>query len=198
MNKANITGVILAGGKNSRMGSDKGMLLIEGKKIVERTIDILKPLVNEIIIISNGKNYEYLGYRVYNDIIKDRGPMGGIHTALSYTKTDKMLVISCDMPFVSEKALSVLVNESNEGEIVIPEHDDGKLEPLCAVYSISCNNKFEKLLRSCNWRMKDSLGFFNVHRIYFSGDELPKQWFMNVNTPAEYQSILQASHEYSG
>lgn len=197
MSNEGITGVILAGGKNSRMGHDKGMLVVDGKKIVEKTIGVLKLFVEEIMVISNGKNYDYLGFKVVNDIVKDSGPMGGIHTALTCCGTDKILVISCDMPFVSEKVLSELVQKAGQGEIVIPVHDGKETEPLCAIYSKSCLGKFDELLRSGQWKLKDSMKYFNVQEVFFPQNSLSKNWFMNVNTPEEYQSLTRSAHEYS-
>ena len=69
MSKNKITGIILAGGKNSRMGSEKGLLEVGGKKIIERIIEELKQVVDEIIILSNGNSYNHFSYKVYNDII---------------------------------------------------------------------------------------------------------------------------------
>jgi molybdopterin-guanine dinucleotide biosynthesis protein A len=197
MNKEKITGVILAGGKNSRMGADKGMLEVGSKKIVERIIEAMKPVVGEIIIISNGENYDYLGYSVHKDIIKECGPMGGIHCALFHSKTDKILVIGCDMPFISEKILAALVKGADHSEITIPEHNGGEVEPLCAVYSKSAFSKFGELLKNGNWKMKDALRYFKVNRIKFSVEQLPDNHFLNVNTPSEYQSIKQTEDEYS-
>jgi molybdenum cofactor guanylyltransferase len=185
--KGNITGVILAGGKNSRMGSDKGMLEVNGIKIVERIIDVMKPQVNELIIISNGKNYDNLGYLIYSDLIKECGPMGGIYTALKYSKTEKILVISCDMPFVSENVLSRLANEAANAEVVIPQHGIHKVEPLCAVYSKSCFSKFADLIKNGELKLMDTLKYFKVKQIYFPEDEKPEHVFLNINTPAEYQ-----------
>lgn len=189
MSNSNITGVILAGGKNSRMGSDKGMLEVEGKKIVDRIIDVMKPLVHEIIIISNGENYNNLGYPVYKDLIKDCGPMGGIYTALNHSKTDKILVSSCDMPFISESILKPLVDEADNADIVLPRHSENNLEPLCAVYSKSCFSKFADLLKRGDWKMKDALKYFKLKKIPFPESENPEHYFLNVNTPAEYLSI---------
>lgn len=197
MSYSKITGVILAGGKNSRMGQDKGMLLVDGKKIVERTIRVLKLFVHQIMIISNGKNYDYLGYKVLNDIVKDAGPMGGIHTALTRCETDKVLVVSCDMPFVSTEVISELVLRAGEGEVVIPVHGREETEPLCAIYSKSCLSRFDERLRSGQWKLRDSLDYFKVKKVIFPQNGLSKNWFMNVNTPQEYQSLTRSAHEYS-
>lgn len=197
MSRENITGVILAGGKNSRMGSDKGLLEVEGKKIVDRIIAVLKLQVGNIIIISNKNNYNNLGYPVYSDIIKDCGPMGGIFTALNYSKTDQILVISCDMPFISEPILASIIEKSDDGEIIIPEHGNGKLEPLCALYSKTCLGTFAQLLTKRDLKIKDALKYFSIMRIEFKGKDSPEHHFLNVNTPSEYQSIKQIHHEYS-
>jgi molybdopterin-guanine dinucleotide biosynthesis protein A len=189
MNIEKITGVILAGGKNSRMGSDKGLLDVGGKKIIERIIEELKQAVEEIIIISNGDKYDYLGYKIYSDIIKDCGPMGGIHTALTYSITERNLIISCDMPFVSKNILKAIIEYSDKCEIAIPEHDNGTMEPLCAIYSKSCIGKFEKLLKKGEFKLKNSLKYFIVNKINFTQKKLSGNEFLNINTPEEYQTI---------
>lgn len=191
MNREKITGVILAGGKNSRMGSDKGMLIVDGKKIIERILEAIKPVVGEIIIISNGKNYDHMGYKVYGDIIKDCGPMGGIHAALSFCKTNKNLVVACDMPFLSREVLKQIINNSSDCDIAVPEFS-GEVHPLCAVYSTICRNKFSQLLGNGEWKMKQALRHFNTKTISFT-----ENYFQNINTPEEYQTINGTKHEYS-
>lgn len=191
MNREKITGVILAGGKNSRMGSDKGMLIVDGKKIIERILSAMRPVVDEIIIISNGKNYDNLGYKVYSDVIKDCGPMGGIHTALSFSTTEKNLIVACDMPFLSSDVLKQIINSPTEYEITVPEFS-GEVHPLCAVYSSVCRNRFSQLLANREWKMKQALHHFNTKTISFSDNH-----FQNINTPEEYQTIKIAKHEYS-
>ena len=196
MKKEKITGVILAGGKNSRMGTDKGLLMIEGKKIIERIIDAMKTVVDEIIIISNGDHYNNLGYKVYSDIIKECGPMGGIHTAFSFSNTEKNLVVSCDMPFLDSETLKIIVGNANECEIAIPEHN-GMTEPLCAVYSTVCRNKFSQLLGSGEWKLRDSLKCFNVKKILFDNESEAEKTFSNINTKEEYKDLLEKEYEYT-
>ena len=104
-----ITGVILAGGKSSRMGTDKGLLELNGKPLIQYAIDTLKSIGLEIIIISNNSDYEQFGFPVYPDIIPDKGPIGGVYTALSYSSTEKNLIVSCDTPFLSKKLLNYLI-----------------------------------------------------------------------------------------
>lgn len=196
MNRHQITGVILAGGKNSRMGTDKGLLAVNGQRIVERMIGVMKSLVDEIIIISNSTNYDYLGYKIYPDLIKDCGPMGGIYTALSCSDTPKNFVVSCDMPFVSPELVRFIIENSNDCEIAIPQHG-GMLEPLCAVYDKSCKEQFGVLLQSKELRMQDALRHFKVKQIPIPGNVFAENCFENINTPAEYDALKLKKDEYS-
>jgi molybdopterin-guanine dinucleotide biosynthesis protein A len=188
MKNPKVTGVVLAGGKNSRMGLDKGLLMVQGKKIIERTIEAMNAAVDEIIIISNGNNYDYLGYKVYNDIIKDCGPMGGIFTALTYSKTDKNFVVSCDMPFISKYLVGFIVENSDGCKIAIPQHNE-KLEPLCAVYDKSCRERFEVLLQRKELKLQDALRHFKVKQISVPENISDGNCFENINTPAEYEKL---------
>ena len=86
--KNNITGIILAGGKSSRMGSDKGFLKLNDKRFVLYSIEALKPLVSEILIVSDNENYDTFGYKRIEDIIKNSGPVAGIYSGLKASKTE--------------------------------------------------------------------------------------------------------------
>lgn len=194
--KEEITGVILAGGKNSRMGTDKGLLQVDGKNIVERIVEALKPMVGDILIITNGKNYNNLGYKTYNDLVKDCGPMGGIYTALFHSNTEKNFVVSCDMPFLTKEVIELIIKNSKDAQITIPEHE-GKLEPLCAVYDKSCRDKFEVLLRTGEWRLQGALKHFNVKKITIPESVYRKNCFTNINTPEEFHRINFTAHEHS-
>jgi len=188
MNAEKITGVILAGGKNSRMGTDKGLLVVRGKKIIDRILDTLKPNVNDIIIISNGNNYSNLGYKVYADIIKDCGPLGGIHTALTFSRTKKNLVISCDMPFLNEKILKFIIADSDDCDVALPVHDN-RTEPLCAVYDSICTDKFSELLSKNQLKMQDALKEFKVKKININKTDFDSNCFTNINTKEELVKI---------
>ncbi len=184
--KKNITGVILAGGKSSRMGTDKGVLELNGKKIIEHIIFSIQPIVDEIIIISNTNNYDYLGLKVYNDIIKDRGPLAGIHTALTYTSTEKNLIVSCDTPFINSELLSYLVDNAGRCEVAIPIHK-GNTEPLCAIYSKKCVDRFEELISKNVLKMHNVFHHFITKEIFISEKQsfYDPKLFVNINTPEE-------------
>ena len=191
-----ITGVILAGGKNSRMGTDKGLLEVEGRRIIDRIISSLQPEVDQIIIISNGDNYEYLGYEVYSDIVKDCGPMGGIYTALSMSPSEKNIILSCDMPFITKEAIQYILEDSDDCDIVIPECY-GNFEPLCAMYAKTCRNTFHQLLARGEWKLKDALKYFQIKKVECNDLLNADIVFSNINTRKEYQNITENIYEHN-
>lgn len=193
--KNNYTAVILAGGKNSRMGTEKGLLLVNGITIIERIINVLKPIVDDIIIITNGTNYDYLGYKTYKDIYIDCGPMGGIYTALNYSNTAKNFVVSCDMPFISNELVQFIIDNSAASKIAIPLHHE-KLEPLCAIYDKICQFKLEELLKNKEWKLMDSLKHFQVKKISIPENILKGNCFANINTPDDYEKVKSNKHDY--
>ncbi|MBL0309317.1 MAG: molybdenum cofactor guanylyltransferase [Bacteroidetes bacterium] len=178
------------------MGTDKGLLVVDGKRIVERIAETLKPLVDEIIIITNGNNYDYLGYQTHNDLIKDCGPMGGIYTALSFSKTEKNFVVSCDMPFITKELVQLIIENSGDSDIAIPMHHE-KLEPLCAVYDKRCQPKLGELLRDKEWKLQEALKHFKVKQILVPETVLKTNCFANINTPSEFEALKSSKNEYS-
>lgn len=185
MSERNITGIVLSGGKSSRMGMDKGIMELEGKKMVQYVLDALAPVVDKIIIIANNNHYNDFGYPVYEDLIKDCGPMGGIHTGLTYSNTMKNMVLSCDIPFITSKMISYIIAESGDYEITIPKHEN-KLEPLCAVYSKKCGDKLKELLERKEWKMQEALQYFNTQQLRLSGAKEIARNFININTPRDF------------
>ena len=94
------------------MGTDKGLLLLNGKSMVAYVLDTLKQITDDIIIISNNAAYEVYKVPVYEDLIKDAGPLAGTYTGLIYSKHDKNIVVSCDAPFISVELLNLLIEKS--------------------------------------------------------------------------------------
>jgi len=191
-----ITGIILAGGKSSRMGQDKGLLLLNNKPLVQHIIEALKPITSNIIIIANNDDYKSFGYTVYNDIIKEKGPVGGIYTALSYTSTLNNIVISCDTPFVTTELLEFLLSKSKNNLVTIPSFNN-KTHPLIGVYKQTGITAFKNALDDNDpnvFKLKLMLvnqslncNIVNVDKA-FNNEKL----FYNINTPTD---LKQAQNE---
>jgi molybdopterin-guanine dinucleotide biosynthesis protein A len=129
-----VTGIILAGGKSSRLGFDKGLADFHGKPLIQYSIHALEPLCSSIIVSANDPAYRSLGYPVQEDIIPDAGPIGGIYSCLLNSATDHNLILSCDTPFITTGLMQMILDHSSGYQIVIPESRPGYIEPLCGYY----------------------------------------------------------------
>ena len=96
---------ILCGGKSSRMQSEKGLVLFNEKPFIEHIIEAALPISNEIQLVTNTSHYDYLPYKKIKDIELDKGPIGGIYSALVYSNSDNNLILSCDVPLISTELL---------------------------------------------------------------------------------------------
>jgi molybdopterin-guanine dinucleotide biosynthesis protein A len=132
-----LTGIILSGGKSSRMGHDKGLCRFNGKALVEYALETLKPICGKILISANRNLTEYsrYGVPVLADEIKDIGPIGGIYTCLNHSETQHNLILSCDTPFVGTLLLKHLLSRVQKEQIVVPSHHKFLVEPLSAYYA---------------------------------------------------------------
>ncbi len=96
------TAIILAGGKSSRMGFDKQFLTIDKRRLLEDVIEILEREFEEIIIVSNkAEEYGEIDYKIVSDIIKEKGPLSGLHVGLKNASSDYSYFIACDMPNIN-------------------------------------------------------------------------------------------------
>ncbi len=141
------TGIILAGGKSTRMGEDKGLVFLDGSPMIAHVIEHLKEVVDEIIVIANNAEYQQFGFPVYPDLVMDKGPVGGIYTGLFYSKTEVNLCISCDAPFVSAQFLRWLLSRANSSNITLPRFNEN-VHQLIGVYKKSAFPIFKKNLNS--------------------------------------------------
>ena len=197
-NKENITGYILAGGRSSRMGEDKGLILLNRKPIISYVINQLKPAVDKIIIVSNNIDYAQFGYEVITDTIKNIGPSAGILAALNHTDTEKNLIVSCDMPFITTDTIECIINKSNDYQIAVPIYKD-KYEPMFAVYSKECIGKWEDLIMHGTYKMIDIINHFGVLKLNVDNNqEFNDSIFININTKDDYQKALDKLVDNSG
>ena len=150
-----ITGIILAGGKSSRMGQDKGLMEYQGQKLIEYSIDVLRPVCDELLISANQPGYEGFGIPVVADHYEDCGPVGGLHASLRASKHEWNLVVGCDTPFLNKKLLYLLLSNKEGYKAVIPNHSKG-MEPLAALYHRDMAAFFEQ---------KIATGDLKLHRI---------------------------------
>ena len=188
MNKErNITGIILAGGKSSRMGTDKGFVIYKNKAFIQHIIEAINPLVDDIIIVSNNPDYDVFRLNRINDLIENAGPLAGVYTGLHFTTTENNLVVSCDVPLINSETLSLLIDEIDEESDVVQLESQGKTMPLIATYKKQCATTFYSLLNEGERRLRVALNQLKVKTIPLDKDH--EKFTKNINTPNNLKEI---------
>lgn len=166
------------------MGTDKGLQELCGKPLISYAIQALSGLCDKILISSSSRGYEIFGYEVIADEFPGIGPMGGIYSAMRQSKTEKNLVLSCDLPFVSVELLSFILSNSDGFEVAVPFEGDRHYEPLCAFYKLSVLGKMTEFIRNENYKLPDLFEEIRINKLIIS-ENLAfyiKDLFLNVNS----------------
>jgi molybdopterin-guanine dinucleotide biosynthesis protein A len=144
-----VTAIILAGGKNLRLGKNKALETIGGKSIIERVIERLRPLASQMLIVTSAEGNHLPGaggVEFLTDLYPAYGPLGGIYTGLVAARSSHSLVVACDMPFLNTSLLGYMIEQAADFDAVVPRLDGDMIEPLHAVYSASCLEKIKERL----------------------------------------------------
>ncbi len=187
-----VTVAIQAGGGSRRMGRDKGLVLLGGKPLVRHVLDRVSGLGEEVLVTTNRvEEYAFLGVRLVPDEVPGGGALAGLHTALAAARGEAVLVVGCDMPFVSRPLLGYLLAQASRAQVVVPRRR-GELEPLHAVYARSCLPAVEAALAAGERRM---VAFYPQVSVMTVEEDIVARFdpeglsFFNVNTP---QDLVQA------
>ncbi|TRX21700.1 molybdenum cofactor guanylyltransferase [Flavobacterium franklandianum] len=184
-----INAYILAGGKSSRMGTDKGLLLFEGKPMIQYVMEQMQPIFDKIVIVSNNLEYEKFGLEVIPDLIKAIGPAGGIYTALNHSDCQLNFMVSCDMPFVTAAAIEFILKNAQENQIVLLENQ-GKIEPLFGIYSKECEEIWLQLIGQEKVKLQDMVLHFRLKTIPVENNEIfAATFFKNINTKEDFNNV---------
>lgn len=187
-----ITGIILSGGKSSRMGTDKGFVMWENKQFVQYSIDALQPIVNEIIIVSDYEQYDVLGYKRIKDDVSDAGPLSGLYSGLKESKTALNLVLSCDVPLITSEVVKKLVATYQEGMDAVVCRADGRIMPLIAMYTKKSLKACEELLKAGEYRMMHLLKTLD-QVTYITLNKEQSRSVKNINSPKDLNDIKNAN-----
>ena len=189
-----MTGILLAGGRSQRMGSDKALLELAGETFLARGVRLLRTLCQDVLIAARpGQDLpEIRGCRLVRDEAPDLGPLAGIAAGLAASGDDWHLVLACDLPLARPELLRLLCAKAGEADAVVP-HAEGRLQPLLAVYSRACLEPAQAALRSGTRAIAAMLDRVEVRLV--PEDELRAAdpdlvSFINVNTHEDYQMIL--------
>lgn len=181
---------ILTGGQSRRMGRDKAGLQLGGQTLIERVLAAVRPLdCPAFIVARQATDHAHLGLSVVPDLFPDTGPLGGLCTALQHASTPALLLLACDLPFLTPRFLRFLIESLGGHQAAVPQSPEG-LQPLCAVYTHSCLPAVEAALGQGERRMHALCRQLDLRAL------APEEWqpfdphgllLCNLNTPEEYQ-----------
>jgi molybdopterin-guanine dinucleotide biosynthesis protein A len=193
-----VTAFVLAGGKSSRMGSDKAFLRLGEETLLSRALKIAGAVADKVRIVGDAKRFSAFG-PVVEDVYRDCGPLGGIHAALTSSESKWNLMLAVDLPFIGPELLKYLLLRARESNatVTVPRAGGG-LQPLCAVYQRGFAEVADHSLREEKNKI-DRL-FTKVESCVIDEDELGRagfaaEMFRNLNTPEELE---QAKRLFSG
>lgn len=189
------TVAIIAGGKSSRMGTDKSFVEIGGKPVIEHLIQRVRDIgqAETLLITNRPDEYAHLNLPMVGDVLPDKGSLGGIYTAIYYSQNSYTLTLACDMPFVSADLLKYMLSLRDGFDVVVPRVDQYP-QGLHAVYGKACLEPIRQRLDADRLKV---MGFYElVHVRYIDEPEYqpfdPKGLsFFNVNTPEELEQARQ-------
>lgn len=188
---SNISGVILAGGSNTRFdGITKANLLIDGRPIISGITEILNQIFPEIIIVTNTPEEfsEYSGYKIVGDLFKKVGPLGGIHAALKASSCDAVFVVAGDMPFLNKNLIIRQADYflNHNCDALIPAVDQN-IEPLHAIYNLTILNKLEEYLSGGSIQaVREFINKIDTRYLEFENSGETMIAFTNINTPSDF------------
>ncbi|MCB0730197.1 MAG: molybdenum cofactor guanylyltransferase [Ignavibacteriae bacterium] len=198
-----ITGIILAGGKSTRMGENKALLEINGITVIEHIKNLMTPIFNKLILITNTPDeYKFLGLQIFTDIYEQKGPLTGIHSGLVNSETDDNFIISCDIPLLNKSIIKFICEYKTEHPITVCKAD-GFIQQLAGKYSKSLITSAEEILKSNENETRDvnqKKRKCSVLTILdkcgaeiINAEELiiyKQHMFFNMNRPEDYNWIL--------
>jgi molybdopterin-guanine dinucleotide biosynthesis protein A len=188
-------GFVLAGGKSSRMGSDKALLDFHGQTLLDRALTVMGAVCDRVTIVGDPAKFaKYSSTKcraVVADIFSGCGPLGGIHAALTQSSAELNLMLAVDMPFVSAELLAFLwaaaEGEGDHAMVTVP-CTGKRLQPLCAVYRRDFSATAEEALRAGKYKV--DAAFVGMPTRVVEESELEaagfsERMFFNVNTPQD-------------
>lgn len=199
----NLSVVIQAGGRSSRMGENKALMSLSGQPLIQRVVERVRPIAQELYIVTNDiSEYSFLGVNTITDSIPNKGAIGGLYTAMDISVNDYVAVVACDLPFVNQaillKGLDLLIQ--TEADVAIPKTGETFYEPLHAVYRRKpCKEAIYQAILNDQRRL---VSWLPCVRVVEMDMDLCKELdpsglaFLNVNTQEDFieaEKILQSS-----
>src|SRR5215469_11815354 len=185
-----VTGFVLAGGKSTRMGTDKALLELAGRPLIEHMLELARSVCPQVCVVGDPGKYSRLA-PVIHDLYAGQGPLAGVHAALSHSETNLNLILGVDLPFLSADFLSYLISQARtSGAVVTVPVADGFVQTLCAVYRREFAEFAGRALTAGQNKVDAIFAQTSVRQLF--EEELAEagfgpQMFRNVNTKEDWQ-----------
>jgi molybdenum cofactor guanylyltransferase len=185
---SDVAAFILAGGKSTRMGTDKAFVMLDGRTLLARALDVTRSVAGNARIVGNSAKFAAFA-PVVHDIFQGCGPLGGIHAALRATHAELNLIHAVDVPFVTEELLAYLIKRARNtmASVTVPRVG-GRWQSLCAVYRLEFADFAEKALRTGRYKIDalfDQVPVQAIDEEELEGAGFSAKMFRNLNTPEE-------------
>ena len=200
MNMISWSAAILAGGRGRRLGgADKSALVIGTRSILDRQIALLHSLTPHLLIVTNDRSrVQASSVRVVEDRIAGAGALGGVYTALEEASTDHVLIIGCDMPFLTGPFLKYVIAQADNADVVVPRDARGR-HPLCALYARHIASRLCARIEAGDLRLGTALEDVAVRELgpdILAPFDPDGRLLLNVNTPEDYaRAVAMANDE---
>lgn len=175
---------VLVGGRSTRMGTDKALIDAGKGPLAMEVASKAAQSCEAVSLVGDPIRYSSLGLPVVGDNFPGLGPLSGIEAALGATEAEWNLIVACDMPLLDRAIFERLFTEAAGFDCAVPQHPDGRLEPLCAVYHRRCHPAIVAALESGIRKVTDALQGLAVRYVLMANEAA----FANWNTPQDVRN----------
>ena len=165
------------------MGQDKGLVMFNGKPMVQYSLESVADACRYTFIVANSNRYSQYGVAVIGDVVSCKGPIGGLLTAVMHTTTDYVLLRSCDTPYITSAMVQHVIRCLDGSEAIVPLHN-GKLQPMCAAYSKTLIPTLQERISTGRLRMREL-----IEGVATKFVDMPDGVITNVNAFANINSL---------
>ncbi|WP_299098269.1 molybdenum cofactor guanylyltransferase [uncultured Winogradskyella sp.] len=187
--KNNISVYILCGGLSSRMQEEKGLVLYEDKPFVTHIIEAVLPISETIVLVTKNENYKQFGFPLIADIYENKGPVGGIYSALNHSDNEFNLILSCDIPNIKTAVLNTYLLNNFQDHSITYLKDDESDYPLIGMYSKQVTSLFKTAISENKLKLLDLIKTTDYNTIQIKPED--KIAVKNINTKEELTALSQ-------
>ncbi|HQO50916.1 MAG TPA: molybdenum cofactor guanylyltransferase [Bacteroidales bacterium] len=186
-----ITGIVLAGGKSNRFGSDKALAVYGELQLIEYSIHVVQPCCDRVVISANSNNYKHLGYNVVKDNYSNAGPLAGIEASMKMFPSEIYLVASCDIPLINSSIYRKMIQSMKGVQAAVACNKNGQAEPLIAVYAADVYQTIKDHLEKGHF--KANLILEKIRCNYITVDD--EVLLRNINTLEQLEQIRELKNK---